>query len=290
MLCYPPAVDIASRIATRRVAFRNLHQQGCFVIPNPWDVGSAILLKSLGFPAIASTSAGLAFAQGLPDSTWALPLESVLAHLTQLSDEVDLPLNADFEHGYAHDPEALAQNVKRCVATGVAGLSIEDNTSETETPLYPIDVAVERIKAARVAIDETGADVLLTGRAECYLVGHPEPLKESIRRLVAYADAGADVLYAPGPRTVDEIKAIVQAVHPKPVNVLMGMNVGFTVQSLADLGVRRISTGSSLARAAWTGFLGAAKGIAEQGTFEGFEGITTYAELNSLFRECGAGN
>jgi 2-methylisocitrate lyase-like PEP mutase family enzyme len=194
-------------------------------------------------------------------------------------------VNADFEGGYADDPAGVAKNVTRCCATGVAGLSIEDSTGDRAKPLYDLPLAVERMKAARAAIDETGGDVLLTGRAECFLVGHPDPLKESVRRLDAYAEAGADVLYAPGPRKREEIKASVEAVAPKPVNILMSSNVGLRVQDLAELGVRRISVGSSLSRAAWTGFIRAAKAIAEEGSFAGFDGTVSFAELNGFFRE-----
>jgi 2-methylisocitrate lyase-like PEP mutase family enzyme len=208
-----------------------------------------------------------------------------LGHIAEIVAATELPVNADFESGYAHEPEGVAENVRRCVAAGVAGLSIEDATGDKERPLYQLDRAVERIRAARAAIDASGADVLLTARAECFLVGHPEPLKESLRRLAAYAAAGADVLYAPGPRKREDIRAIVDAVAPKPVNVLMGSNIGITVSDLAGLGVRRISVGSSLSRAAWTGFIRAAKLIAEDGSFAGFDGTIAFAELNGFFRE-----
>jgi 2-methylisocitrate lyase-like PEP mutase family enzyme len=198
---------------------------------------------------------------------------------------VDLPVNADFESGYADDPEGVATNVRLCVETGVAGLSIEDSTGDPSKPLYDLPIAVERMKAARGAIDESGKDVLLTGRAECFLMGHPEPLKESIRRLQAYAEAGADVLYAPGVRERAGMEAIVAAVRPKPVNVLMSANTGLKVSDLAEIGVRRISVGSSLARAAWGGFIRAAKGIAEEGSFAGFDIAAPYGELNDFFRK-----
>lgn len=210
-------------------------------------------------------------------------MDTVLRHLTALTANVNLPLNADFESGYADDPDALAQNVLRCVDTGVAGLSIEDATGDKARPLYDLDFAIARIRAARAAIDSTGTGVLLTARAECYLVGHEDPLKESLRRLTAYAEAGADVLYAPGPRGRQDIQAIVDAVSPKPVNVLMAAHTGLRVADLEELGVRRISTGSSLARAAWTGFVHASKAIAEEGSFEGFQGTTPYADLNQFF-------
>jgi 2-methylisocitrate lyase-like PEP mutase family enzyme len=274
-----------SSILARRAAFRALHESGCFVIPNPWDVGTARYLRRLGFKALATTSSGFSFTKALPDTDWAVPVEMALAHIAEIVEATELPVNADFESGYAHEPEGVAGNVKRCVATGVAGLSIEDSTGDKAKPLYDLPLAVERMQAARAAIDEAGADVLLTGRAECYLVGHPAPLKESIRRLQAYAEAGADVLYAPGPRKREDIKAIVEAVAPKPVNLLMSSNVGLKVEDVAELGVRRISVGSSLARAAWTGFIRAAKAIAEEGSFGGFDGAVSFAELNGFFRE-----
>jgi 2-methylisocitrate lyase-like PEP mutase family enzyme len=266
-----------------RIAFRKLHDRGCFVIPNPWDIGTARYLRHLGFQALATTSSGLAFSRGLPDT--AVPLEAVLTHIAEIVTAVDLPVNADFESGYAHQPESVAENVRLCVETGVAGLSIEDATGDRRTPLYDLPVAVERIAAARTAIGASGSGVLLTARAECYLVGHPEPLKESIRRLQAYADAGADVLYAPGPRDREDIKAIVSALSPKPVNVLMSSNTGLRVADLAELGVRRISVGSALARAAWSAFIRAAKAIADEGAFTGFDGSIPFADLNDFFRQ-----
>ncbi|HEX8167233.1 MAG TPA: isocitrate lyase/phosphoenolpyruvate mutase family protein [Beijerinckiaceae bacterium] len=272
-------------IENRRAAFRALHESGCFVIPNPWDAGSARYLRRLGFKALATTSSGFSFTKALPDTDWAVPVDMALAHIAEIVAATELPVNADFEAGYAHDPEGVAENVRRCVATGVAGLSIEDSTGDKDRPLYDLALGIERMKAARAAIDESGTGALLTGRAECYLVGHEDPLKESIRRLEAYAEAGADVLYAPGPRKRDEIKAIVAAVAPKPVNVLMGSNVGLTVPDLADLGVRRISVGSALSRAAWTGFIRAAKALAEEGSFGGFDGSISFADLNGFFRE-----
>ena len=271
--------------AERRAAFRRLHESGCFVIPNPWDAGSARYLRRLGFKALATTSSGFSFSKALPDTDWAVPLDMSLAHIAEIVEATELPVNADFESGYAHEPEGVAENVTRCVETGVAGLSIEDSTGDRDKPLYGLALGVERMKAARAAIHASGADVLLTGRAECYLVGHEDPLRESIRRLTAYAEAGADVLYAPGPRKRDDIKAIVSAVAPKPVNVLMSSNVGLKVPDLAELGVRRISVGSSLARAAWTGFIRAAKLIADEGSFAGFDGTVSFAELNGFFRE-----
>ena len=209
----------------------------------------------------------------------------MLSHIAEIVASVDLPVNADFESGYARDPEGVAQSVRLCVETGVAGLSIEDATGDRAKPLYDVTAAVERMKAARAAIDASGADVLLVGRAECFLVGHAEPLKESIRRLQAYAEAGADVLYAPGVKERADIQAIVSAVSPKPVNVLMSANTGLKVSHLAAMGVRRISVGSSLARAAWGGFIRAAKAIAEEGSFAGFDDCAPFAELNGFFRE-----
>lgn len=269
----------------RREAFRALHSTGCFVIPNPWDIGTSRYLRHLGFKALATTSAGFNFAKGLPDADWAATREEALGHIAEIAGATDLPVNADFESGYAHEPAGVAESVKLCVETGVAGLSIEDATGDTERPLYELPLAVERIKAARAAIDASRSGVLLTARAECFLTGHPDPLKESLRRLEAFAAAGADVLYAPGVRTRQHIEAVVKAVHPKPVNVLMGWNVGLKVGDLAEMGVRRVSVGSSLARAAWTAFANAAKTIAQEGSFTGFDGLIPYAELNAFFRE-----
>jgi 2-methylisocitrate lyase-like PEP mutase family enzyme len=258
--------------------FRKLHESGCFVIPNPWDIGTARYLRKLGFRALATTSAGFAFSIGMPDADWAVTRDLMLKHIAEIVLATDLPVNADFESGYAHDPEGVAANVRLCAGTGVAGLSIEDATGDPEKPLYDLSLAVERMKAARSA----APDVVLTGRAECFLVGHSSPLREAIRRLQAYAEAGADVLYAPGVRERSDIQAIVAAVHPKPVNVLAV--AGLKVSDLADLGVRRVSVGSSLARAAWTGFIRASKLIAEEGSFAGLDGAVPYAELNEFFR------
>lgn len=274
-----------SDFQTYRADFRKLHESGCFVIPNPWDIGTARCLRQLGFKALATTSSGFAFSRGLPDADWAVPRDMMLAHVAEIVAEAGLPVNADFESGYAHDPQGVAENVSLCVAAGVAGLSIEDATGDANNPLYEFQRAVERIKAARSAIDQSGTGVLLTARAECYLVEHSEPLRESIRRIEAYAAAGADVLYAPGVRDREEIKALVAAARPKPLNVLVSSNTGLMVADLAELGVRRISVGSSLARAAWTGFIVAAKRIAEEGSFTGFDGLVSYAELNEFFRD-----
>jgi 2-methylisocitrate lyase-like PEP mutase family enzyme len=274
-----------TEFAVRRVEFRKLHESGSFVIPNPWDIGTARYLQHIGFPALATTSSGLAFSRGLPDADWAVPRDVVLRHIAEIVAAVELPVNADFESGYSHEPEGVAENVRLCVETGVAGLSIEDATGDRQKPLYDLPVAVDRIRAARAAIDASGSGVLLTARAECYLVGHAEPLKESIRRLEHYAEAGADVLYAPGPRERRDIQAIVSAVSPKPVNVLMSANTGVRVDDLAEMGVRRVSVGSSLARVAWGAFIRAAKAIVEEGSFAGLDGAAPFAELNGFFRE-----
>ena len=265
--------------ASRVTVFRRLHETGCFVIPNPWDIGSARLLVGLGFPAIATTSAGLAWSLGRRDNE--ISLEVSLAHLRAIAGCVDVPLNADFEDGFAKEPAGVAANVSAAAATGVAGLSIEDSTGDAAEPLYDFTLAAERIKAARRAIDASRTGVLLTGRSEGFIAGRPH-LAKTIERLVAYADAGADCLYAPGVRSLDDIAAIVRAVAPKPVNVLVGGDFT-TVAQLAEIGVRRISVGGALARAAWTGFLGAAKEIAGQGTFTALGRTISVPELNGLF-------
>jgi 2-methylisocitrate lyase-like PEP mutase family enzyme len=270
-------------MTAHRAAFHKLHESGCFLIPNPWDIGTARYLRHLGFKALATTSSGFAFSRGLPD-TGGVTRDMMLGHIVEIVAAADLPINADFQAGYSRSPEGVAANVRLCVETGVAGLSIEDATGDENIPLYELSLAVERIQAARAAIDASGTGVFLTGRAECYLVGQPDPLRESIRRLQAYAEAGADVLFAPGPREPDAIRAIVRAVAPKPVNVLISSNTGMRVSELAELGVRRISVGSALARAAWTGFIRAARAMAEGGSFAGFEGAFPYDELESFFR------
>jgi 2-methylisocitrate lyase-like PEP mutase family enzyme len=269
----------------RRAAFRKLHESGCFILPNPWDVGSARYLRSLGFKALATTSAGFAFSSGLPDADWAVPRDAVLDHIATIVASVDLPINADFESGYVHEPEDVGENVRLCVQTGVVGLSIEDASGDHEEPLYDLPLAVERIKAAKAAITASGTDVLLVARAECYLVGYPDPLAESLRRLEAYAEAGADVLYAPGAASRSDIEAIVKAVHPKPINILLTSSAGLKVPELAEIGVRRISVGSALTRAAWTGFIRAAREIAQDNSMAGLDGATTFAELNGFFRK-----
>lgn len=265
--------------AQKRADFRKLHESGCFVLPNPWDVGSALLLEGMGFKALASTSSGMAWSIGHSDNN--VNRDHVLAHLKTLCDATDLPVNADFEAGFAHDPAGVAANVARGVDTGVAGLSIEDSTGDMSAPLYEMTLAVERIRAARAAIDAKGGDVVLVGRCESFLVGQPD-LKATIARLVAYAEAGADCLYAPGIRTKEQIAAVVKELAPKPINVLMG-GPGLTVAELTDLGVRRISTGGALARAAWGGFLRAAREIAEKGSFSELAHAVTHAEINGFF-------
>ena len=264
----------------RRRVFRQLHQSGCFVMPNPWDLGSARLLAQIGFPALATTSAGFAWSQGRSDNS--VSLEEVLAHLRSIASSVDLPINADFEGGFATDPVAVHFNVIAASATGVAGLSIEDSTGDAANPLFEVTLAAERIRAARRAIDESGSGVLLTGRSEGFIVGRPD-LGETIRRLTAYAEAGADCLYAPGIRAKADIVAVVKSVAPKPVNVLVSGPFA-NVRELAEAGVRRISVGGALARAAWTSFLQAAKEIAEQGTFSGLASAVGSTELNQRFR------
>ena len=263
----------------RRRAFRQLHETGCFVIPNPWDLGSARLLVQLGFKALATTSSGFAWSLGRADNH--VPLAGVLAHLKVIVTGVDVPVNADFEGGFAIDPEDVAANVASAVTTGVSGLSIEDSTGDAAAPLFDFTLAVERIRASRQAIDASGVDVLLTARSEGYLVGRPD-MNETIRRLTAFADAGADCLYAPGIRTLDDVRTIVRAVSPKPVNVLASMGFA-TVPELADAGVRRISVGGALARSAWAGFLDAAKEIAEQGTFTALGRAVPGIEMNRRF-------
>ncbi|MGH8206680.1 MAG: isocitrate lyase/PEP mutase family protein [Steroidobacteraceae bacterium] len=267
-------------ISDKRRTFRQLHASGCFVLPNPWDIGSAQFLQTLGFKALATTSAGFAWSQGRPDG--GLPCERVLEHLAAMTAATDVPVNADFEHGFAHDAAEVAENVRLAVATGVAGLSIEDSTGHGGGPLYALDTAVERIRAARRAIDQAGGDTVLVGRAECFLVGRPD-LDETIDRLKAYAGAGADCLYAPGLRTREQIAAVVEAVAPKPVNVLIGSAHALSMDDLAGLGVRRVSVGGALARAAWGGFMRAARDIAEHGRFDALGSAASHQELNALF-------
>jgi 2-methylisocitrate lyase-like PEP mutase family enzyme len=269
-------------VAEKRKTFRKLHESGCFVIPNPWNVGTARYLQSLGFKALATTSSGYAHSLGYADG--ALACDTVLAHFHEFAAATDLPLNADFEDGLADDLGRLGENVTRCVATGVAGLSIEDSPNQSATPLYPFDVAVARVKAARAAIDRAGGDVVFTARAEGFIRGVPD-LDDVIRRLRAFKDAGADCFYAPGIKTREQIEAVVKAVAPKPVNFLNSGAFGFTVADLAAMGVRRISVGGSLARVAMHAFIRVATEIARDGKFEGFAGLISNPELNTFFSE-----
>jgi 2-methylisocitrate lyase-like PEP mutase family enzyme len=266
-------------VADKRKVFRRLHESGCFVIPNPWNVGSARHLQALGFKALATTSSGYAHSIGFADG--AITRDMALAHYREIAGAVDVPLNADFENGFADDPENVAANARLCVETGVAGLSIEDYTGDDADPLYPFDKAVARVRAARDAIGDSG--VLLTGRSEGFIHGRPD-MAETIRRLQAYAQVGADCLYAPGIKTREQIEEIVKAVTPKPVNLLMSAAGGFTVKDIAAMGVRRISVGGTLARVATHAFLKSAREIAEQGRFDSFAGVVSNAELNAFFR------
>jgi len=271
----------ASTVAARRQAFKQLHAAGCFVIPNPWDVGSARYLQGLGFKALATTSAGFAWSQGLPDGQ--LDREAVLAHLRQMVAATSLPVNADFESGFAADPQGVAESVHLAIEAGVAGVSIEDSTGDPSNPLRDIDDAVARLRAARRAIDAAGGDTLLVGRAENFFVGRPD-LHDAIKRLKAYSDAGADCLFAPGIRTREEIAAVVAAVAPKPVNLLVGAPSALTLADIAELGVRRVSLGGSLARTAWGGMMRAAKTLAEHGRFDAFAEAASGQELNAAFK------
>ncbi len=270
------------RYVARRAAFRKLHESGCFLIPNPWDAGSARALERLGFKALATTSSGFAWSRAHADNT--MDVEAVLAHCREIVEATGLPVNADFEDGHARDIDGLRKNVHRCIETGVAGVSIEDATGDASQPLYDFDEALARMRAARAAIDASGEDVMLIGRAECFLTGHADPLNESIRRLRAYVEAGADCLYAPGAGKPEQIRAIVDAVAPKPVNVLVGRAAPYTLEDLAQLGVRRVSVGGALAGSAWGGFLRAARGLAD-GRFDGFADNASHGELNGLFDE-----
>ncbi len=273
-MAYSPQVD----------AFRALHDSGCFVMPNPWDIGSARWLRGQGFKALATTSAGFAFTQGRADQD--VPRDMMLAHIAEMVKAVpDLPVNADFENGYADTPDGVAANVKLCVATGVAGLSIEDATGREADPLYPFELAVDRVRAARKAIDETGSGVVLTARAEAFLTGHPDPLPEVVRRLAAFAEAGADVLYAPWVRTPEHIAAVVAAARGKPVNVVVFADFGLTVADFDALGVRRLSTGGASARSAWAGFIESTRLIREEGRFSSFAGNSVTAPIEPFFRD-----
>ena len=274
-------------IANKRRAFAALHQSGCFVIPNPWDAGSARYLQSLGFKALATTSAGFAWSHARADN--GITRDMALAHLHEMVAAVDVPINADFENGFEPDAAGVAENVRLAVATGVAGLSIEDSTGNPEKPLFGLDEAVERLRAARSAIDRAGGGVMLVGRAECFLVGRPD-LAETIARLQAYANAGADCLYAPGVTTREQIVALVEAVAPKPLNLLVGSASELTVADIAALGVRRISVGGALARSAWGGFMRSAQLLAQQGRFDGFADAASGKDLNALFSAPGVGS
>jgi 2-methylisocitrate lyase-like PEP mutase family enzyme len=264
--------------------FRELHESGCFVIPNPWDPGTAKYLEHLGFKALATTSSGAAFSHGFPDAIGAMPRDEMLAHIRDVAGATSLPVNADFQNGLADEPEGVAENVTLCIETGVAGLSIEDNNGKKPASLYELQLALERLRAARAAIDASGKPVVLTARCEAWLVGHPEPYKVALERLIAYADAGADCLFAPGVRKPDEIATIVKAVSPRAVNVIVSSpSPELTLSRLTDLGVRRISVGSALSRVAWGAFMRAARSIAETGSFDGLADAAPFAELESLF-------
>jgi len=269
-------------VADKRKTFHKLHEAGCFVIPNPWNVGSARYLQGLGFKALATTSSGHAHSEGYADG--AQSQDDVLAHYRELAAATDIPLNADFENAFADDPEGVAANVTRCVATGVAGLSVEDSPNNATTPLYDFDLSVARVKAARAAIDRAGGEVVFTARAENFIRGVND-LDDAIRRLKAYAAAGADCLYAPGIKTREQIEAVVNAVAPKPVNFLNSGAYGFTVSDLTAMGVRRISVGGSLARVAMHAFVKVAIEIAKDGKFDGFAGLISNPELNKFFSE-----
>jgi 2-methylisocitrate lyase-like PEP mutase family enzyme len=265
--------------ADKRRAFHALHKSGCFVIPNPWNIGTARYLQGLGYKALATTSSGFAHAQGFSDGD--LTRDVALAHFRDMAQATDLPVNADFENGHAHDAAGVAENVRLCVETGVAGLSIEDFTGDNANSLYEFDLAVARVRAARDAIDKSGGDVLFTARTEGFIRGRPD-MDETIRRLKTFADAGADCLYAPGIKTRAQIETIVKAVSPKPVNLLIA-SPGLTVKEIAAMGVRRISVGGTLARVAMHAFVNSAREIAEHGTFDSFTGVITNAELNTFF-------
>jgi 2-methylisocitrate lyase-like PEP mutase family enzyme len=267
-------------VADKRREFHRLHEAGCFVIPNPWDPGSARFLQSLGFKALATTSAGFAWSKARPDN--GVTRDMVIAHLHEMVAATDVPVNADFESGFAADASGVAESVRLAVDAGVAGLSIEDSTGDAARPLYDLDTAVERVRAARRAIDAKGGDTLLVGRAECFLAGRPD-LDEAIARLKEYSAAGADCLYAPGLRTREQIAAVVAALEPKPVNILIGWPSELKVADIAALGARRVSVGGALARTAWDGFMQAARLLAEQGSFAGFERAAQGEELNNLF-------
>jgi 2-methylisocitrate lyase-like PEP mutase family enzyme len=267
-------------MSRKRTRFRELHERGCFALPNPWDIGTAKYLQHLGFKAIATTSAGFAFSRGLADGT--VGRDPMLNHIHEIVEATDLPVNADFENGYADDANTAAENVRLCVEAGVAGVSLEDNSGRKDKPLYEIEDAADRIRAAHEAIH--GSGVVLVGRTECFLVGLND-IDEVIRRLVAYAEAGADCLYAPGIREREHVAAVVKAVAPKPVNLLISAPGGLTIRDAAELGVRRVSVGGALARAAWGGFIRAAKDLAGYGIFDAFADAAPHADLQKFFLE-----
>ncbi len=269
-------------IAEKRRIFRKLHESGCFVIPNPWNLGSARYLQSLGFKALATTSSGFAHANGFADGE--VPLEMMLAHFREIAAATDVPVNADFESGFADDPEGVARNVRLCIDTGIAGLSIEDATGDDKNPLYDFELALARVKAAREAIDKAGGEVVFTARSEGFIRGRPD-MEETLRRVRAFAAAGADCIYTPGIRTREQIEAVVKAAAPKAVNFLNSGAFGFTVSDIAAMGVRRISVGGSLARVAMQAFIKTAREIAVDGKFDGFANLITNAELNAFFHE-----
>jgi 2-methylisocitrate lyase-like PEP mutase family enzyme len=269
---------------SRIARFRALHESGCFLLPNPWDKGSAVYLEHLGYSAVATTSAGFAFSRALPDDVSAIPRGEMIAHVADVVEATSLPVNADFQNCYAHEPDEVAANVALCIATGVAGLSIEDSNGDAVNPLYDFDLAVERVKAARAAVEASGEGVVLTARCEAWLVGTPQPARVALERLAAFAEAGADCLYAPGAKNPQDITAIVKEVAPKPVNVLVSSsNSELSVRELEDLGVRRISVGGALARVAWGAFMRAAKSIKQTGTFESFDDAAPFDEIQGLF-------
>ena len=268
--------------ADKRKIFRRLHDSGCFVIPNPWNIGSARYLQALGFKALATTSSGYAHSIGYSDGD--VTRDMVLAHCREIAQATDVPVNADFEGGYADDPDGVAESVRLCVETGVAGLSIEDSTGDDADPLYDFDTAVKRVRAARKAIDAAGGDVVFTARTEGFIKNRPD-MAETVRRLKAFADEGADCLYPPGIRTREQIETVVKAVAPLPVNLLMSTASGLTVKDIAAMGVRRISIGGTMARVAMHAFLKSAREIAEQGAFDSFGGVISNAELNKFFHD-----
>jgi 2-methylisocitrate lyase-like PEP mutase family enzyme len=269
-------------VSDKRRTFRALHQSGCFVIPNPWNIGTARYLEGLGFKALATTSSGYAHAQGLADGE--ASRDMVLGHYREIAAVTNIPVNADFEGGFADDPDEMADNVRLCIATGVAGLSIEDYTGRNDNPLYDFDFALARVRAARAAIDKAGGDVVFTARTEGFIRGRPD-MDETIRRLKAFIDAGADCLYPPGIKTREQIETVVKAVAPYPVNLLLSAAIGFTVADIAAMGVRRISLGGTLARVAMHAFVRSAREIAEHGKFDSFAGVMSNADLNAFFNK-----